>query len=120
MNDVRIDALVDSLGPTRDESFSSTEVLKLTGVNYRQLDHWSRAGYLGEAVEGTGSGFPRRYTVEEVAIVRALMSVSDAVSSRGRSRSPYVAVADHIRAHGPHGRVRLARGLYLDLDEVLA
>jgi hypothetical protein len=38
------------------------------GVSYRQLDWWTRKGYINEMPEKPGSGYARRYTPEEEAV----------------------------------------------------
>lgn len=41
------------------------EILPLAGITYRQLDHWTRKGYLGD-IPAPGSGNQRYYTDEQV------------------------------------------------------
>lgn len=38
------------------------------GITYRQLDYWSRVGYLTERSPGAGSGSLRDYTDTETAV----------------------------------------------------
>lgn len=51
--------------------FSTSDVAMMAGVTYRQLDYWLRTGTIGfcEGVEQPGSGHPRNWTEDEVAIV---------------------------------------------------
>lgn len=40
---------------------SSEQVVEQTGITYRQLDYWTRRGWLEPAEGGNGSGDPRRW-----------------------------------------------------------
>lgn len=58
------------------------------GITYRQLDYWSRVGYVHERNPGPGSGYSRDYDDTEVAVamrmgalVRARVQVRDAAST---------------------------------------
>lgn len=51
--------------------FSTSDVAMMAGVTYRQLDYWLRTGTIGfcSGVETPGTGHPRLWTEDEVAIV---------------------------------------------------
>lgn len=62
---------------TPGEFYTSTDVRNVTGVSYRQLDYWTRAGFLGPDVEATpGSGRWRLYRFEAVVIIAALLAAT--------------------------------------------
>lgn len=59
---------------TRPGGFSSLQVAEMAGITYRQLDHWVRVGIIGvERVRYVGSGQPRRWTLEEVYRLKAMV-----------------------------------------------
>lgn len=47
-------------------SWTSAEVMELTGATYRQIDYWSRCGIFGDLVAHPGSGYERRFTVDQL------------------------------------------------------
>ena len=59
--------------------YSSQEVVKATGVTYRQLDYWDRTDLVSPTgVEATGSGSRRKYTLEDtlkVYVVHDLLNL---------------------------------------------
>lgn len=65
-----------------EPSYSTVDVVELTGATYRQLDYWSRTGTLVAAVEARGSGTQRRYTYRQALIARVL-TVLAAHGARG-------------------------------------
>lgn len=66
------------LGGVADARFlSSTEMVNLAGMSYRQLDYWTRVGTLVPAVAAHGSGSVRGWAMQQVAIGRALVLLSD-------------------------------------------
>jgi hypothetical protein len=52
------------------------EVCRLTGISYRQLDHWVRKGYLRPARPAAGSGTQRGFSLAEVAVVRRMVQLT--------------------------------------------
>jgi DNA-binding transcriptional MerR regulator len=55
------------------EGFRATEVCRLAGITYRQLDYWARQGYVTPSVrKAAGSGTNRLYSLEDLDHVRAL------------------------------------------------
>lgn len=82
-----------------ERGYTTSEMLALTGVTYRQLDWWCRTGLLPETARGSGS--QRHFTpadVETVRTVAALLSVGFTVD-----HSFYVAHA--LARHGRWGVV---------------
>lgn len=51
------------------------KALELTGATYRQLDYWTRKGYI--RVEGKGSGRQREWPSREVKIASLIKLLSD-------------------------------------------
>lgn len=48
-------------------------MLELTGVTYRQLDHWSRDGRILQPYEhNPGTGHPREWPEEDVEVARCV------------------------------------------------
>ena len=54
--------------------YSTSDVARMIGATYRQVDHWARKGYIpGQAAgAGTGSGHYRRWTQADVEAARLL------------------------------------------------
>lgn len=51
---------------------TSYEVARLARITYRQLDHWTRKGWVVPIEEHTGSGVPRHFTNDETEHVRIM------------------------------------------------
>lgn len=58
-----------------EETLTGPQVCQQAGVSYRQLDHWCRRGWLGEASRGWGSGSIRRFGAAEVVLCRVLAAL---------------------------------------------
>lgn len=59
--------------------FTAGEVLRLTGLTYRQLDHWARTDFVSPSkVEQVGQKTKRLYTFTDVLAIRAAMRLLDA------------------------------------------
>lgn len=57
--------------------YTSPELCQLAEITYRQLDYWTRHGYLNPSVqEADGPGSRRRYSAEDVARARILGRLS--------------------------------------------
>ncbi|HEV8611436.1 MAG TPA: MerR family transcriptional regulator [Thermoanaerobaculia bacterium] len=53
------------------QSFSTSQVARLTGLTPRQLDHWDRQGFLKPSLQkASGYGSTRRYSFEDVVRLR--------------------------------------------------
>lgn len=59
-------------------TYSTTEVAKMIGASYRQLDYWCRTGRIPGQPPGraTGSGNRRRWSEDDLARARVLMRAS--------------------------------------------
>lgn len=64
-------------------SWSAPEVVESTGITYRQLDYWQRAGYIDFARAASGSGSRRALSVADVRVLIATGDISNLV--RGAS-----------------------------------
>lgn len=45
---------------------STRQVGTLVGASFRQLDHWSRKGYVGDPMKRIGSGHQRSWSSEDI------------------------------------------------------
>lgn len=79
------------------EGVPSGDVVERTGVSYRQLDTWTRAGYLLTTHGGHGSGDRRRYAPREVVKARMMRSLTTLFTMSPRTAS---ALAEQILATG--------------------
>jgi DNA-binding transcriptional MerR regulator len=53
------------------ESFSAGEAAQITGVSYRNLDHWARTKFITPSVsEAKGTGSERRYAFNDLVALR--------------------------------------------------
>jgi hypothetical protein len=93
--------------PARAESVDGLvgagEAARAAGVTYRQLDYWTRTGSFTPTVAVTGSGRHRRFSREDVVVLRGLGRVS--VSLGGGPSGGLLAEAERqIRSHVQAGR----------------
>lgn len=58
--------------PVAPQALSSVDVTRITGATYRQLDHWTRRGYLRPAEPTPGTGVPRSWPPQEVEVARVM------------------------------------------------
>jgi DNA-binding transcriptional MerR regulator len=69
-------ALAEPEAVPDDAPVSSPDAVHLAGITYRQLDYWSRAGYLkpGRQWAGNryGSGSPRSWPEAELAVAKLM------------------------------------------------
>jgi DNA-binding transcriptional MerR regulator len=61
---------------THGEQFTAGQVVRLTGVSFRQLDHWTWSGFLppsgGTRGDLPGTGHARLYSFEDLVRIRAV------------------------------------------------
>jgi DNA-binding transcriptional MerR regulator len=76
-------------GEATEPGYGQSDVRKLTGVTYRQLDHWDRAGIVTPSVcNAAGSGTRRRYSFRDILAIRVIKRLTDAgVSFRNLGRA---------------------------------
>src|SRR5690349_18281159 len=48
----------------------TNEILRLTGMTYRQLDHMDRSGVITPRLPASGSGSQRRWAPDQVRVLR--------------------------------------------------
>lgn len=59
--------------------FGASAVLALTGVSYRQLDHWARTGLVGSSIrQAAGRGSRRVYSFQDLVALRVVGQLRDA------------------------------------------
>lgn len=93
---------------------SSRDVADAVGISYRRLDYWCRLGAVRPVIDANGSGSQRRFSPDEVRIVRAV----DALMRLGCTVDEAAAAAVELRFlpagawHGSH----IAFGRILNLD----
>lgn len=85
--------------------YSAPESCLLAGITYRQLDYWTRTGYLQTLSIQRGSGNPRRYNRVEVDVARTGRRLLDA----GFTVDAALKLARQLVESGVP--IRLARGL---------
>lgn len=92
--------------------YSSVEVVRMTGVTYRQLDHWCRKGYVSEAQEQMlGSGRQRVFRWREYVRIRRIA----ALVSAGMAVASAVAIVNVFEAEDRR-EFDLSEGVTLALD----
>lgn len=87
---------------------STVELCAAAGVTYRQVDYWTRTGYLVPVLGGRGSGKGRErwYDPDEIRVAKAL---------RALLRADAETLAVRVR-NGGDGQVEVAPGVIIDLD----
>jgi DNA-binding transcriptional MerR regulator len=64
---------------TDEEGYGRQEVLRITKVTYRQLDHWTRQGIVVPSVRSaSGYGSRRLYSFRDLVAIRVLKRLTDA------------------------------------------
>jgi DNA-binding transcriptional MerR regulator len=84
---IEIDLGLPSTPP--ETGYGRRDVLRITGVSYRQLDHWARREIVVPSVRGaSGSGSRRLYSFRDIVAIRMLKRLTDAgvsVQNLGRA-----------------------------------
>jgi DNA-binding transcriptional MerR regulator len=69
------------------QGFRGTQVCKIVGITYRQLDYWARTGLLAPSLEAArGSGTQRRYSYDDVVELKVIKQLLDAGINLQQSR----------------------------------
>lgn len=56
--------------------FRSPDVCRLTGATFRQVDYWTRNGWIGPTIAaGVGSGWPRVWSLDDLVHVAAMVEL---------------------------------------------
>ena len=80
------------------ESFSTGEAVRITGVSFYNIDYWARTKFIPPSIaEAEGAGTERRYSFSDLLALRVAKELRDAgVSTRSLRR-----VVDFLRSrHG--------------------
>lgn len=85
---------------------TSADLVSVSGMSYRQLDHWTRKGYLQCANPGAGSGVARVWPDAELRVAETMSRLRDVGLS--------VETAHLVARAG--GRVELAPGIWVAVD----
>ena len=68
--------------------YKASEVTRLAGITYRQLDHWANIGLLPPSVRDTdGSGHPRLYSDGDIQRLKEIKRCREAGLSLDAIRS---------------------------------
>src|SRR4051794_3308742 len=52
-------------------AFTSGQVMRITGLSYRTLDHWARTGFIAPTVAAaSGTGTERLYSIKDIVALR--------------------------------------------------
>jgi hypothetical protein len=62
---------------TQSGPYPTSDVVKMVGATFRQLDHWSRRGYVRPLNPTPGSGIQREWSPLDIRAARVLVSVSN-------------------------------------------
>jgi len=76
------------------DSFSTGQAVRITGVSFRNIDHWARTGFIVPSVaEARGTGTERRYSFSDLLALRVARELREAgVSTQSLRR-----VVDFLR-----------------------
>jgi DNA-binding transcriptional MerR regulator len=70
---------LDLPGMPAEEGYGRSEVLRITDVTYRQLDHWARREIVVPSVQSaSGYGSRRLYSFRDLVAIRVLKRLTDA------------------------------------------
>lgn len=92
---------------TEPEPVAWRHIADEIGISYRQLDYWTRRGWLKPEQARQTSGSWRRWPDEELAVLRRMAAlVAVGVTAEAAARL--------ARDLGRHGSVEIAPGLWLE------
>ena len=77
--------------------YSSKEAAKLSGISYRQLDHWTRLGVIKPEQEAKGTGTARRWSPAQLVELRVIAGLR----GRGVSMQRVRRAIGWLRKHLP-------------------
>lgn len=66
---------------------SALEVCRRTGCTYRMLDYWVRLGIVTPALDARGSGTQRRFTLEQLPVIRLVQRLAEMGGLRHAERA---------------------------------
>lgn len=97
-----------ALEPADDGTVGQAAMIATTGITYRQLDYWTRRGYLRPDNAGCGSGRQRRWSAAEQRICTLIIRLCRAGLDLGRAAE----VARQAVGSGSNGG-RLGYGVHI-------
>jgi DNA-binding transcriptional MerR regulator len=92
---------------------SVNDLLRMTGLTYRQLDYWVAKGYLKPDKAHPGSGIGRRWTDHEIAVAATMGALVNA----GLAVDKAATIARETFVE-PVGRATLAAGVEVVLSDL--
>lgn len=105
---------------TRTHWITSKRLMAESGASYRQIQYWTSLGRLHSySGPSPGSGRRHQYPESEIRVARLLCVAASLNQGTGLriGEEQLLGWAERIR-RGEGGLARVARGLWLDLDEV--
>jgi len=84
--------------------YSSKDAAKLSGISYRQLDHWARLGVIKPEQEAKGTGTARRWSPIQIVELRVIAGLR----GRGVSMQRVRRASGWLRKHLPKLKSPLA------------
>jgi hypothetical protein len=91
-------------------TYSSNDIMRLTGVSYRQVDYWVRTGLLVTAVAAEGSGTVRKFAAIEVTVAQVIASLRTIGVGEGASGAVGSDLLRQVAAAVRAGRERVDVG----------
>lgn len=83
---------------TVDEGFRQSNVLKVVGITYRQLDYWARTKLVTPTIKAAkGSGSQRLYSFSDVVELRIIKKLLDAGVSLPKIRKALTYVREDLK-----------------------
>jgi DNA-binding transcriptional MerR regulator len=92
---------------------SVNDLLRMTGLTYRQLDYWVRQGYLQPDNPEPGSGVNRKWSTLEIAVATTMGALVNA----GLAVEKAAVIARETLTY-PMGRATLAPGIEVVLSDL--
>src|SRR5258706_10953267 len=89
-----MNCVITKLMSKAKESYSTGEAVRITGVSFRNIDHWARTKFIVPSVaEAQGTGTERRYSFSDLLALRVARELREAgVSTQSLRR-----VVDFLR-----------------------
>lgn len=94
-----------------DDHISGPDLCDRAGITYRQLDYWTRVGYLHPLDPTPGSGRLRAFPIAELSLARLVRDLLAA----GLMPKPAFALAEQLLEHGH----TVLAGIRIDLPQDL-
>ena len=96
---------------TLKQGFRTSEVVRLTGLTRRQLDHWDRTGFIGPSLaRAEGRGSARFYSFRDLVQLRVAKELRDAGVPLQRLRRVVAFLREECDLEHPLAGARLVVG----------